>query len=191
MISRKLEKIISTKTTGSIIIVTHSIGGVYALELFHRLMRITAFVGIEPTTREIINNPPKTRAYIDAAKKHDAMGQDGFIQYIHKKLFLYFPSQQANLIWQTAENSEKSASKFAIQYKNFSDSFDWHSHTRLSKIPSVIFTEKYRKEEYLRSEFMTDNQYSKVISLGDFHYIHWEEPIIIVEEIKEVIKNLI
>ncbi|KEP88398.1 hydrolase [Oenococcus oeni IOEB_0501] len=58
-------------------------------------------------------------------------------------------------------------------------------------MPSVIFTEKYRKEEYLRSEFMTDNQYSKVISLGDFHYIHWEEPIIIVEEIKEVIKNLI
>ncbi len=170
-----IEKIISTRTSGSIILVAHSIGGLYALELFNRLRHMAAFVGIEPTTREIINHPPKTQAYIDVSKQFDDLGPEGAVRYIHSKLELCFPAKQADLIWQTAKASEKANAAFTDQYDYFSNSFDWHSSSKLDKIPSIIFTEAYRQEEYLRSEFMTDNLISQVIPLGDFHYIHWEE----------------
>ncbi|BDR57303.1 hypothetical protein KIMC2_18650 [Xylocopilactobacillus apis] len=44
------------------------------------------------------------------------------------------------------------------------------------KNPTIIVTEAYRLAEYERSEFISPNKKSKVISLGTFHYLQWEEP---------------
>lgn len=69
-------------------------------------------------------------------------------------------------------------------YEN--DSF-WKDSTRISdKIPSVVITEKYRENEYKRSEYVSNNSKSKVVSLGDSHYIHFEYPKKIAEIVEEV-----
>ncbi len=54
-------------------------------------------------------------------------------------------------------------------------------------IPSIIITEEYREEEYKRSEYHTSNPKSKIISLGDYHYIHFEYP----EKITDIVGDII
>ena len=41
-----------------------------AMQMKDKINNLKAFVGIEPTTREIMLNPPKEPAYIEKNKKH-------------------------------------------------------------------------------------------------------------------------
>lgn len=50
-----------------------------------------------------------------------------------------------------------------------------------------LLTEKYRENEYKRSEYVSNNSKSEVVTLGDSHYIHFEYPKKIAEIVEEVI----
>ena len=55
----ELAKIINDFKAEKVVILAHSIGGVYAMQMKDKINNLKAFVGIEPTTREIMLNPPK------------------------------------------------------------------------------------------------------------------------------------
>ena len=61
-------KIINKLNAKNVIILAHSIGGVYAFQVRDKVKNLKAFVGIEPTDREIILNPPQEKAYLERNK---------------------------------------------------------------------------------------------------------------------------
>lgn len=175
----ELAKMINGFNAEQVIIVAHSIGGVYAFQMQAKVKNLRALILLEPTTREIILNPPREQGYLDQEKQeHNAE------QFIHDQIFSLFSEKEATTFWQTtAENADQfddHANQNAISaMKN--DHF-WQSTTRMSDdIPVIIFTEAYRQKEYERSEY--NNQKAKIIPLGTFHYIQWEYPEEIAQEI--------
>lgn len=67
----QLAKIINHLKAKKVIILAHSIGGVYAMQMKDTVNNLKAFISIEPTTREIILNPPKESAYSENSKTMD------------------------------------------------------------------------------------------------------------------------
>lgn len=175
----ELAAIINGFNAAKVIIVAHSVGGVYAFQMQAKIKNLHALIFIEPTTREIILDPPKEKSYLD----HDKETADTD-QFIHDKIFALFSDRKANDFWQTtlaneARFDEKSEQELASAIED--DGF-WQSSKKLDgKVPVTIFTEAYRQKEYERSEY--NNQNAKIIPLGTFHYIQWEYPEEIAQEI--------
>lgn len=144
------------------------------MQMKDRVNNLKAFVGIEPTTREIVLNPPKEVAYLEKSKN---------IQNIEKKikadLEKIFTPEENEIFWMTTEQNvqkfdERDNRNAEAAYEN--DTY-WKENTKLNdSIPSILITEKYREHEYKRSEYATNNSQSKVIVLGESHYIHFEYP---------------
>ena len=67
----------------NVIILAHSIGGVYAFQVRDKVKNLKAFVGIEPTDREIILNPPQEKAYLKR-NKNETISE----KFIHQKIFV-------------------------------------------------------------------------------------------------------
>lgn len=65
----ELARIINNFKAEKVIILAHSIDGVYAMQMKDKINNLKAFVGIEPTTREIMLNSPKEPAYIEKNKE--------------------------------------------------------------------------------------------------------------------------
>ena len=76
----------------NVIILAHSIGGVYAFQVRDKVKNLKAFVGIEPTDREIILNPPQEKAYLKEIKMKLFL-KSLFI----KKYLIYFQKQKQRL----------------------------------------------------------------------------------------------
>lgn len=175
----ELATIINGFNAAKVIIVAHSVGGVYAFQMQAKIKNLHALIFIEPTTREIILDPPKEKSYLD----HDKETADTD-QFIHDKIFALFSDRKANDFWQTtlaneARFDEQSEQELASAIED--DGF-WQSSKKLDgKVPVTIFTEAYRQKEYERSEY--NNQNAKIIPLGTFHYIQWEYPEEIAQEI--------
>ncbi|MDB6240247.1 hypothetical protein [Lactobacillus amylovorus] len=85
----------------NVIILAHSIGGVYAFQVRDKVKNLKAFVGIEPTDREIILNPPQEKAYLER-NKNETISE----KFIHQKIFDLFPETEAKTFWQTIEKNE-------------------------------------------------------------------------------------
>lgn len=180
----ELARIINDFKAEKVIILAHSIGGVYAMQIKDKINNLKAFVGIEPTTREVILNPPKDPAYTEKNKNIEKLQEK-----IKVDLRELFTPEENKKFWTTTEQNakkfdEKDNLNAQAAYEN--DSF-WKDATRISdKTPSVLITEKYRENEYKRSEYASNNSKSKVITLGDSHYIHFEYSKQIAEIVEEV-----
>lgn len=179
----QIAKLINSFKADQIILVAHSIGGVYAFQMRNKIKHLKALVTIEPTTREIVLNPPKNKSYAE----HQSIGPD----FIQNKIKELFSEDKAKTFWQTttinaALFTEKDDQNAENALKN--DSF-WRRHDQLGdKFISVIITEDYRKKEYQRSEYFNQNPNSKIMAFGTFHYIQWEYPEKIAEIIQKVVK---
>lgn len=178
----QIAKLTNGFKTDQVILVAHSIGGVYAFQMRNKINHLQALVTIEPTTREIVLNPPRDKFYAE----HQSIGPD----FIQNKIKELFSEDKAKTFWQTtSKNAARFTEKDDQNAENAlkKDSF-WRKHDRLSdKVISVIITEDYRKAEYKRSEYFNKNPNSKIITFGSFHYIQWEYS----EEIAKIIKNVI
>lgn len=181
----ELAKIINDFKAEKVIILAHSIGGVYAMQMKDKINNLKAFVGIEPTTREIMLNPPKEPAYIEKNKNMTKLQEK-----IEADLRELFTPEENKKFWATTEKNskkfdEKDNLNAQVAYEN--DSF-WKADTRISdKTLAIVITEKYRENEYKRSEYLSNNLKSKVVPLGDSHYIHFEYPKKIAEIVEEII----
>ena len=139
----------------NVIILAHSIGGVYAFQVRDKVKNLKAFVGIEPTDREIILNPPQEKAYLER-NKNETISE----KFIHQKIFDLFSETEAKTFWQTIEKNEA----------HFNDQDDQHLMNAMKKdvfwfnqdkwndsISTIIITEKCRMSEYERSEYFNQN----------------------------------
>lgn len=165
-----LADIINSQNAKKVILVAHSIGGVYAFHLQNKIKNLAAIVAIEPTTRQIILNPPKSREYLS----HE---ENNSVDFIHDKIYELFDKKSADQFWKTTENNsskfDEAANQEAFDAMN-NDQF-WSRKDKISNdIPMVIVTEPYRQKEYQQSEYFNENANSKITALGSFHYIHWE-----------------
>ncbi|WP_308554746.1 alpha/beta hydrolase [uncultured Lactobacillus sp.] len=183
--ANELVKIINSLKAKEVIILAHSIGGVYAMQMQNKINNLKAFIGIEPTTREVILNPPKDPIYVEKSKNAQNLEEQ-----IKKDLTKILTSKEYEEFWNTTEQNaqkfdEKADSNAQASLEN--DSY-WKSNIKLvDTILAVLITEEYRKAEYKRSEYFSNNANSKVILLGESHYIHFEYP----KEIADIVKKTI
>lgn len=152
------------------------------MQMKDKINNLKAFVGIEPTTREIILNPPKEAAYIEKSKNMDKLEEQ-----IRAHLSKILTPEENENFWDTTEQNvqkfnEKDNQNAQAALEN--DSY-WKDDLKLDDdITSVLITEEYRQKEYKRSEYASKN--SKVVSLGTYHYIHFEYP----REIASIVKDV-
>lgn len=187
-----ITKIIQEQNAKRVIVVAHSIGGLYALYLAQKLNNVAGFVGIEPTTKEILLSPPNEAAYIAEQEEHKNATEADINSMMHEKIYTSFPKNLADQIWTTAADSERKG-----KTNNQDHGLDLalsssilekreYSNLKLAKtIPSFVFVRPYRVAEYKRSEYCTEN--TTVIPLGESHYIHFEFP----AEISQAIQRLL
>lgn len=180
--ANELASIINAFKAKRVIILAHSIGGVYMMPMKDKINNLKAFVGIEPTTREIILNPPKEAAYIEKSKDMEKLEDQ-----IRADLSNILTPEENKDFWDTTEQNvqkfdEKDNQNAQAALEN--DSY-WKNDLKLDDdITSVLITEEYRQKEYKRSEYASKN--SKVVSLGTYHYIHFEYP----REIANIVKDV-
>lgn len=187
----ELAKIINAKNSVRVILVGHSIAGIYALLLADKINNLAGFVGIEPTTREVINHAPQTPEYLAAAAMDESFSQDDFEKWLGEKLVANFTPERVDQIWATYHESVARLTETdGARLQNFFASMplsDADDNLRLPQtLASVVITESYRVAEFKRSEFMTANPRSQVLAGGTFHYIHWERPELVVEAIQMI-----
>lgn len=184
--AKELASIINSFKANKVIILAHSIGGVYAMQMKDKVNNLEAFVGIEPTTREIILNPPKEAAYIEKSKNIDKLEEQ-----IKADLSKILTSEENKNFWKITEQNAQKFDKKDNQHAQAAlenDSY-WNDDTKLdNSVSSILITENYRQKEYERSEYISNN--SKVISLGESHYIHFEYPREIADAVKEVTETV-
>lgn len=177
-----LADIINSKNAKKVILVAHSIGGVYAFHLQNEIENLVAIIAIEPATRQIILNPPKSKEYLE----HEKVGNS--VDFIRNKIYELFDEKYADQFWQTTETNSEKFDDIANQsaFNAMNNDLFWSKLDSLSDdVPIIIFTESYRQKEYENSEYFNKNTDSKIVTLGSFHYIHWEEPNLIVNCIKK------
>ncbi|MBO3091128.1 alpha/beta hydrolase [Schleiferilactobacillus harbinensis] len=188
--ARAIADIIHTQAAAGVILVAHSLGGVYALVMAEQLKNVAGFVGIELTTREIVLNPPQTAPYQQAAAAQANWTQDQMEAWLRGHSQREFPDEAAQRLWQSYTHSIVRLKPVDIQrLTQAMNSFSW-SRTSLTlpvTIPTVIVTEAHRAAEMARSEYMTANPRSRVIAGGSYHYIHWEQPTLVSQAIMDLV----
>lgn len=187
----ELATLINAQLSSQVIVVAHSIGGVYALHMLKNINNVKGLIAIEPTTREIVLNPPNTGTYKAMQELDKSATPEEKQNFIKNKVAELFPSELADEFWATTQSN---ASQFtAEEQKSAQATFEqepWSTKVTIDQaIPTIIFTERYRVEEYERSEFLTSNTKSEVIACGSFHYIQWEYPKMISDTISELAHN--
>ncbi|KRN26874.1 hypothetical protein IV36_GL001453 [Liquorilactobacillus mali] len=183
-----LAAIIEKQTAKKVIIVAHSMGGILALPIANRIKNFNGFIGIEPTTREIFFNPPQEKGYVEQAKKFKNMTEEQLITNMQRQTKKNFSKEQNKLLWKHyyQDDQRDSESKSAQQQEELIQSVSKYEKIRFSQeIPVTIFTQKFRKEEYERSEYTTDK--TKIICVGDNHYLFWDFPEQVAAEIIKLI----
>lgn len=93
------------KTESSVILVAHSIGGIYALLLAPYVRHLNGFVGIEPTTREVVVNPPQEPEYLKAAALEATWTPVDFEKWLKDHSQKEFSPAQHQQIWRTYQAS--------------------------------------------------------------------------------------
>ncbi|GBG93579.1 alpha/beta hydrolase [Ligilactobacillus salitolerans] len=181
-------KIIQQQGAQRILLVAHSLGGVYALHIAQKLNNLIGFVGIEPMTREIILDPPHSGGYqaeIEAAAK---MTEKDVLRLFKRRVERYFPPSLAQQIWETSLADERRSDPAIEQRQSadYSAALKRFPNLKLSHdLPVTIFARDFREAEYRRSEYFTEKWNFK--PYGSFHYVHWEYP----GEIRTTIEELL
>ncbi len=183
--------LIRARHAEKIIIVAHSIGGLYALHIAPNLNNLAGFVGIEPTTREVTLNTPTEPAYKDAEEAAAKLTEEELNAQVKKRVYKYFSKTLADKIWQThlLDETREVDSITKLLNQNFDDTFKKYPDRKLAKnLPVILFTQSFRVNEYKRSEYFTDD--ARIKPLGTFHYIHWEFPNEVGNAIKEILDKI-
>lgn len=173
-----------------IILVAHSIGGIYALLMAPQIKHLIGFVGIEPTTREVVVNPPQEPEYLKAATQDATWTPADFEKWLKNHSQKEFSAAQHQQIWQTYQKSVARLTEADSQrMQGLMASMPWTATdlTLPQDLASILLTEEYRAAEMKRSEYQTANAKSQVLTGGTYHYLHWEQPQLVVAAIQQLI----
>lgn len=185
---QNMVEMITERNPKKVIIVAHSLGGIFARLIAAKLTNVTGFVGIEPTTLEILAGIPDIPEYQEKKEQFNAMTQEQAIENMKKQSEKSFTKKQHADLWQHfyEESKRDSDKQYQQQSEVFMTDLPKMNDSKFSTNMEVrIFTEKYRENEYKRSEYYTKQ--TEIISVGDNHYLHWDYP----TEIAQKIQNLV
>lgn len=94
-------------------------------------------------------------------------------------------------LWDAFDRTEKRLSTIGeSDFAAFPDlnKNDFASQPSISKdIPSFVFSQAFRKEEYKASEYQNPDGKCYLYLTGDHHYLHWTESEAILKVIKSVV----
>ncbi|MEW4353591.1 alpha/beta hydrolase [Streptococcus pneumoniae] len=170
-------------------ICAHSISGILALKLFENDSSCRFFVGIEPTTREILYGNLSKNPYpeFQALEEQLSASEKTFEDYLRELSELYFSPQDAHQLWQTYhEAQDKLALADQAPIQAFISIEEKEISTQMpSDIAVILFCQEFRVAEYERSEYVHPDSDVTIVAGGDFHYLHWSES----EKIANYIKN--
>lgn len=183
-----IANLIKKQQAKQIILVGHSLGGLYALHIVKQLDNVIGFIGIEPLNSESVLNPPHGPAYRKVEMEVAKLSEEGKIQLVKDRVYENFPKSLADEIWQTHILDEAREDEVVEEKHrdNWIETIKQYSEIMLPKtLPSILISQSFRANEYRRSEYYTDN--SVVVSAGNFHQIHWEHPDIVARAIKTIL----
>lgn len=188
--AKMIANLIKRQQAKQIILVGHSLGGLYALHIVQQLENVIGFVGIEPLNRESVLNPPHGSAYRKIETEAAKLSEKDKIQLVKDRVYENFSKSLADEIWQTHLLDEARENEIIEEKhrENWVETITQYSEIMFPKtLPSILISQSFRANEYRRSEYYTDN--SVVIPAGDFHQIHWEHPDIVARAIKTILDN--
>ena len=185
-------QIIQEQNAQKIIIIAHSLGGLYALLIARNLDQLVGFIGIEPATREILLNPPHTPAYDRDAKEDAEISENEIVDLMHNRIYHAFPKDLADKIWLTSLDSEKRNEQNKQPHGlnlelNILNGPEFLNLKLRQTLPTILFVRPYRINEYNHSEYHTKK--TSIVPLGKDHYIHFEFPQKINQAIQILLKE--
>ena len=189
----QITKIIHDRAPEKVILVAHSLGGIYALYVARKLGHLEGFVGIEPTTREVIVDPPNEPGYIEATKSEENSTQAEIVERMKKRVYDSFSKKAADQIQETALQAAAANSAgeeihgLDLSEKTLEDE-EYLSLGFPPQMPAILFCHAYRVKEFERSEYHTEG--TSVRALGSSHYLHFEYPDQISDAINELLNKL-
>lgn len=172
------------------ILVAHSISGFLALKLFEKVPNCHGFIGIEPSTVSIMTGQIHYPEFDLVNEKIAKIGFESYFQAISES---GMTSAQHQALWagfdrSTAKWDSISNERFAF-YPNLEEA-DLLSMPKIPEnIPSILFSQAFRKDEYAQSEYVNIHPQSQLVLLGDSHYLHWTESEAIAKSIESLIEN--
>lgn len=193
----ELDKAIETFNLTSIVLFAHSIGGFFGFDYYlHFPNNIIGFIGIEPTTYEVIAaHPEGSEGYLKEAEMfrrlsseqqekqlsdYDGQGeQNPFLNEEEAKKDLEISKSKAfniNLIDQTRRSLE---SLQTIKGKQIS-----------AELPTLILSTNKRAQEFAHASYLSKHKLSKLVSLDCNHYLHWSCPEKVAYEAKNFLAEI-
>lgn len=183
-----IELVLGSLQVENYILITHSIAGILGLRLMTKRLGCKGFIGIESSTIAILTG------VIDYPQEFGRVNQ--IISEIGVRNYLQGISRQGlneienKALWDAFDRTEKrlstiGKSDFAI-FPDLNKS-DFASQPSIPKdIPSFVFSQAFRKEEYKASEYQNPEGKCYLYLTGDHHYLHWTESEAILKVIKAI-----
>lgn len=186
--TKALKLVLDSLQVGNYILIAHSIAGVLGLRLMTERLGCKGFIGIEPSTVAILTGVVDyPEEFGRVSQTISDMGVENYLQEISRQ---GLNDKENKALWAAFEKTEKRLSTiddsdFAV-FPKLSES-DLASLPSISKdIPSFIFSQAFRKNEYEASEYHNQEGQCHLYLTGGHHYLHWTES----ESILNVIKSL-
>ncbi|MET1249498.1 alpha/beta hydrolase [Sporolactobacillus sp. STCC-11] len=179
-IRAELNNVIKTFNLHKIVLFTHSIGGFYGFDYYlHFPEQIIGFVGIEPTTYEVLQaNPQENAGFLQAAEAFNQLSTEEK----EKELSAVDPTGMQNP-YLNAEDAKRDLelSKEKVFNANLIDatqrlleSLKEIKGKKISGIlPTLLFSTKERTQAFKHSGYLSKNSLSRLVSLDGNHYLHW------------------
>lgn len=178
---QELSQIVTHLKIQQIIWVVHSLAGSKALYYTsNHPEQVLAFISIEPTTFEATQlYQDEFTPYIELAPKVREMIAKGQSNDLSLK----------NSVNPTLSEEEKQLNIQVLEKKIFNPTLineakqaidNLELTTKISlddSIPTLLFTQKKRVGEFTESVYVTQHIASEIVTMGDGHYIHWQEPL--------------
>lgn len=193
-ITEEISSVMKYLKIQNIIIVCHSMGGLYGLNLVKEYpCEIKGFIGIEPTTLEIKEKHPEEIQFVrDTAVMVGKLREEGRIEkWISECEFNPHLSIDERAI-AIQQEREKALNKNVVEEMENSlqsalalKGFEMPNH-----IPTMIFSGLFREMDLAQSNFISKNNKSKFIVTDIQHYAHWFNEDIILGNLNEFLEDL-
>ncbi|WP_316606578.1 alpha/beta fold hydrolase [Streptococcus pluranimalium] len=183
-----IELVLDSLQVGNYMLITHSIAGLLGLRLMPERSGCKGFIGIEPSTvailTEMVDYPQ------EFGRVNQVISEIGVRNYLQEISRQGLNEIENKALWDAFDRTEKRLSTIGkFDFAIFPDlnKSDFASQPSIPKdIPSFVFSQAFRKEEYKASEYQNPEGKCYLYLTGDHHYLHWTESEAILKVIEAI-----
>ncbi|MFX3617058.1 MAG: alpha/beta fold hydrolase [Sporolactobacillus sp.] len=180
-----------------ILLFAHSIGGFLGFDYYlHHPATITGFIAIEPTTYEVLEAHPEENAnFLKEAELFNRLSAE----QKEKELMdvdregqqnPYLSKKEAQIDWEIAISKAFNKNLIDGTRRSMAILKTIRGKQITDELPTLIFSTPQRAKEFSQSNYLSQNKFSKLVSLEGNHYLHWGQPDPIVHETNAFIDKL-